>query len=70
MQTSEQDSNFPIFPFSMCARHPHMRMCLKLDLRPFHNSKGVLEIDLDGIKSRMSTAVYSAYPHNEVGKEE
>ncbi|EXB53917.1 hypothetical protein L484_004183 [Morus notabilis] len=30
MYTSVLGSNFPAFYLSMCARHPYMRMCLKL----------------------------------------
>ena len=70
MHTSDRGSNFPVLPLSTCAGHPHMRMCRKLTLLPFHNSKGVLGIDLDGTKLSMYTEVCSAYPQNDMGNDE
>ena len=47
-----------------------MRIWFKLGLRPFHNSVGVLETDLEGTKFNKYVAVSKAYPQNDIGRDE
>ena len=42
----------------------------KLGLRPFHNSKGVEEIDFDGTTFKISFVAWSVYPQKDNGNEE
>ena len=53
----------------MCRSTPDTKW-YKLGLRPFHNSVGVLETDLEGIKFNKYVAVSKAYPQNDIGRDE
>ena len=48
----------------------NIRIWFKLGLRPFHNSVGVLETDLEGIKFNKYVAVSKANLQNDIGRDE
>ena len=63
-------SNFYYFCTKTCAGAPQILIWFKLGLRPFHNSVGVFETDLDETKFSMYAVVSKAYPQNDSGNDE
>ena len=67
MHTSDFDSNLSVLTFSTCAGQAQICKCCRLGFRPDHNSRGVLDIDLDGTRFSMYIAVSKAYPQKDIG---